>query len=97
MPGATAADVVGEVPAALDVEPVEGLEAVALPPALTDADWPTQLESGPAWMVIGEEYWTLPSLSRTWMVIEVCAARFTVHTNELVCDVGKLSRAAEPG
>jgi len=34
-------------------------------PALRDADWPTQLVSGPAWMVMGEEYWMLPALSRT--------------------------------
>jgi len=28
-----------------------------------------QLLSVPAWMVIGEEYWTVPELSRTWMVM----------------------------
>jgi len=76
-----------EVPAAPEVE-----EA-----ALTDADWPTQLVSGPAWMVIGEEYWMFPTLSRTWMVMEVCAGRFTFQVSELVFWVGKLSRAVPPG
>jgi len=31
----------------------------------------TQDESDEFWIVIAEEYWTAPVLSRTWMVIEV--------------------------
>lgn len=61
----SAADVV--VPAPATDEP-DVLDAV-VPPAVdelpAERDWPTQLESGPAWMVIGEEYWMVPVLSRT--------------------------------
>jgi len=83
--------------AALAVEAALEVAAPVEEAPLIDADWPTQLESGPAWMVMGEEYWMLPTLSRTWMVMEDCAGRFTVQTSWLPFCVGKLSRAVAPG
>jgi len=82
---ATEADeaMLGEAAAAL-VTVATAIEVPADPPAVVDTaplmDWPTQLESVPVWIVMGDEYWMLPSVSRTWMVIEVPAKMLTVHT-----------------
>lgn len=48
-------------------------------------------------MVTGAEYATAPVESRTWTVIEVPAAMFTVHVNEEPdCDP-KSAKAVAPG
>jgi len=89
------------VAAALDPAAVEAPAEVAgapvAPEALAETLAFTQDASDEDWMEMADEYCNAPVLSRTWIVIEVPAARSTVQTTEVPVVEGNSLRAAAPG
>lgn len=87
-PEGAAEPLVWEAPPAPPAPPAPVWEAPVAPaePAIEVAVALRQSEEEPAWMTMGEEYWTAPVPSRTWRETLVPASRLTFQVYSVLCE-----------